>query len=629
MTRILLVVPYLGVKELFEQRISQVDDPEIRFEITHIYGTPPEALIQNCPYDIIIARGMTYRALHRMLPDKYLIEIAMTGFDVADAIAYARRQFSPQRIAILTHDPTLNNVHQIQELCGIPIETYDVEDEQEILDALRQAIQNGTDVFIGGLTLCQQCDVMELHRVHIKSGVRSIERAVQEALSVARSINQERAKTKLMQSLLNGSRDAVLSIDREGRVTALNNAALVHFKLSLTQQAVGSNITSFYEDETDWRNCLATGMEQESLHTFHDKVHLVNCKPILVDGQSAGVLITIQNAEKISETETKIRKRLAAKGFAAKYYFSNIIGKSERMRSSIVTAYKYSQVDSNVLLIGETGTGKELFAQSIHNASRRCNEPFVAVNCAALPENLLESELFGYVEGAFSGATKGGKPGLFELAHCGTIFLDEIGEMPINLQAKLLRVLQEREIRRLGDDRVVPVNVRVISATNVNIEQKIAAGQFRADLYYRLNLLNIQLPPLRERPEDIPEMISYFVSRFACDYERLVPRLTNEATQLLCSYSWRGNSRELRNLCERLVVLNESGEIGRREVEELNLAIEPAPPKAVPAPAAAASYPSEELIQQLLQERVKREDLAKMLGISRTTLWRRMHTKRS
>ena len=177
-------------------------------------------------------------------------------------------------------------------------------------------------------------------------------------------------------------------------------------------------------------------------------------------------------------------------------------------------AHRYSQTDEAVLLIGETGTGKELFAQSIHNASKRAGEPFVAVNCAALPENLLESELFGYVDGAFTGARKGGKQGLFELAHKGTLFLDEIGEMPINLQAKLLRVLQEKEIRKVGGDAVVPVDVRIISATNINIREKVRNGQFRLDLFYRISLLNLYLLPLRERLDDIPILFESFVRNY-------------------------------------------------------------------------------------------------------------------
>lgn len=622
MVKVLLIIPYKGVKEQFEKKIQSVQERDIQIDTIHITGTSAE-LIAGHGYDIIIARGITFRALQEELPRTHMIEISMTGYDVVNAIANCRERFGPKRIAVLAHDPALANIERVTELCGTPIETYDVLNEKAIDSAIAAAVSHGADAFIGGLTMCHRCDALGLNRIHIKTGNAAIERAITEAVNAARTLNLERAKTRLMQSVLNSSRDVLIAVNKEGIVTAINNQAYMVYKLSLSEDMVGHSIEEFSHD-TDWQKTLETGMEQEAVHQHYGKPYLINCKPILVDGQGAGVLITIQNAEKISETETKIRKELSKKGLVAKYHFGNIIGFSEAMRANIATAYKYSQVDSNVMLLGETGTGKELFAHSIHNASRRSNQPFVAVNCAALPENLLESELFGYVEGAFSGAVKGGKTGLFELAHKGSIFLDEIGEMPIMLQAKLLRVLQEKEIRRLGDDRVIPVDVRVISATNINIQEKIAAGQFRADLYYRLNLLNIKIQPLRTRKEDIPEMVSYFVSKFACDYAKPAPTLLSDAVAMLARYSWPGNARELRNFCERLVVLNESGFIGCDDIDRMLLSFHEGETDARPS-APAAECEEDELLKLLTQKRVRKEDLAKMLGVSRTTLWRRMN----
>ena len=286
------------------------------------------------------------------------------------------------------------------------------------------------------------------------------------------------------------------------------------------------------------------------------------------------------------------------------------------IQENIQIARRYSRVDSNVLLVGETGTGKELFAHSIHQASRRSNQPFVALNCAALPENLLESELFGYEAGAFSGASKGGKMGLFELAHKGTIFLDEIGEIPITLQAKLLRVLQEKEIRRIGSTSVHPVDVRVISATNINIEEKIKEGQFRSDLYYRLNLLDISIPPLRERKEDIQELVDYYLTRFACEMGKRIPSVTTEAARILAEHDWPGNVRELRNVCERMTVLNDSNVINEHLLKRL---------KIVPSMREKTKARAEEDLDSVytrLQPKKKKQDLAKELGVSRTTLWR-------
>lgn len=205
-----------------------------------------------------------------------------------------------------------------------------------------------------------------------------------------------------------------------------------------------------------------------------------DCTPVAVNGIAAGVVISFQNVDKVQQLEGHIRKKLSNKGLTAKHHLSDIVHCSRLIDETIEDACRYAAASSNILIVGETGTGKELFAQGIHNASQRRNGPFVAINCAALPENLLESELFGYVEGAFTGTTRGGKMGLFELAHNGTLFLDEISEIPLNMQSKLLRVLQEHEVRRIGDDRVTAVDVRIISATNVNLHKLVAAKRFRA-----------------------------------------------------------------------------------------------------------------------------------------------------
>ncbi len=212
---------------------------------------------------------------------------------------------------------------------------------------------------------------------------------------------------------------------------------------------------------------------------------------------------------------------------------------------------KFAQADANVLILGESGTGKELFAQSIHNASRRKDQPFVAINCAAIPENLVESEFFGYSDGAFTGAIKGGKPGLFEVAHNGTIFLDEIGELPLSMQAKLLRALQEKQVRRVGSVTSIPIDVRVISATNVNLLEEIQGGDFRMDLYYRIAVLNLFLPNLNQRKDDLGLLMQHYAKKqYPALYDALEEHLAS-LLPLLQAYEWRGNVREFENTLER------------------------------------------------------------------------------
>ena len=295
------------------------------------------------------------------------------------------------------------------------------------------------------------------------------------------------------------------------------------------------------------------------------------------------------------------------------------------MRMLIAKAIRYAQSDCNVLITGETGTGKELMIQSMHNASRRKDGPFVAINCASLSPDLLESELFGYVEGAFTGAVKGGKAGLFELAHGGTIFLDEIGELPVALQAKLLRVLQEEEVRRVGGSDVIPVDVRVMCATNQDIPALVDKGMFRSDLYYRINLLTINMPPLRKRPGDISKLFRCFIEQFASEMSLSVPTIGDDALSLLRSYAWPGNVRELRNVAQRILILNGSRHIDADAV----MAVDIPGQKERPAEMATDSkrklrnIDTRALYEEFVQSGSTLAEFAAMVGISRTTLWRR------
>jgi len=322
---------------------------------------------------------------------------------------------------------------------------------------------------------------------------------------------------------------------------------------------------------------------------------------------------------------------------SAKYTFSDIIGESNEIKEVISYAKKASMTSSSVLIFGETGTGKELFAQSIHNASARREGPFVAVNCAALPASLLESELFGYVGGAFTGAKRKGKAGLFELAHTGTIFLDEIGEMPLELQARLLRVLEEREVVRLGSERVTPVNIRVIAATNRDLKEAVDKGKFRADLYYRLNVLPLRVPSLDERRSDIPLLFRYFVAKIAEHLGQETPVISAPALELICSRSYPGNVRELKNLAERLTVLARDGvispaSVGQMPIKEERHEIENTPqqPKCkggdvIEVPVNTLKKMESRMVQEVLKKfHGDRQKTANVLGVSRTTVWRKV-----
>lgn len=282
---------------------------------------------------------------------------------------------------------------------------------------------------------------------------------------------------------------------------------------------------------------------------------VVNVAPIIINGKlkgSVGVIHDISEIKKLTE-ELEQAKSLIRR-ITAKYTFDDIIGQSELIKAAINLAQHAAETPATVLLRGESGTGKELFAQAIHNASSKKAGPFVRVNCAAIAESLLESELFGYEEGAFTGAVRGGKKGYFEEANGGTIFLDEIGDINLAVQAKLLRVLQEKEIIRVGGIKPIAIDFRVIAATNANLEQRIKEGSFREDLYYRVNVVPIFVPPLRGRREDIPMLAAHFVKKLGQDYGRKIARIEPKVNEILAAHDWPGNVRELENVVARAII---------------------------------------------------------------------------
>ncbi len=615
MVKIRVFIPHLELKEIFENVVDELPSYDnVQIETTYIFGTP-DVLSQNWDADILVARGMTHDVLRDMFPDKHVVQIQLSSFDIFDALVQCRK-LQAKKIALCLHNVEIHNLDSLQELCGASIRMYDVADEQSAEAAVCEAASEGADTFVGAGTMCGICDRRGLRRVHIHTKHDAVVAAMQEALNAAKTINLERTRSEIINIMLNHNEDGIIAIDDKGRILAINNQAYRVFQLSTVGELIGQPLSSVGASG-EWKQLLENGSGKDRIICLHDKKYYVQYKPLSEMEAGAGALIFIKNTDRIIEEESRIRRGLSEKGLTAKYTFEDILGQSAAIRENIRMAERYSGVNSNVLIIGETGTGKELFAHSIHQASKRSHQPFVALNCAALPENLLESELFGYEAGAFSGASKGGKTGLFELAHKGTIFLDEIGEIPITLQAKLLRVLQEKEIRRIGSTSVHPVDVRVISATNINMEEKIKEGQFRSDLYYRLNLLDISIPPLRERKEDIQELVDHYLTRFACEMGKSIPTVTKDAARILKEHSWPGNVRELRNSCERLTVLNDTSIIDEELLCRLKIFR-----KEEAFSVGETADSREDSVYDRLKPRKKKKDLAEELGVSRTTLWR-------
>lgn len=389
-------------------------------------------------------------------------------------------------------------------------------------------------------------------------GAVAVFRDITDITSLTQEVSELKQTQSLLEAIINSSDDAISVVDEKG-VGLMINPAYTRITGLKAEEVLGKPAyTDIYEGESMHLKVLKTGVPVRGAAMKVGKQRkdvLVNVAPVYVDDSLKGSVGIIHDISEIKRLTTELnRARRIIRTLEAKYTFDEIIGTSDAMILAIEQAKRAASTPATVLLRGESGTGKELFAHAIHNASERKFNQFVRVNCAAISKSLLESELFGYEEGAFTGAKRGGKKGLFEEADGGTIFLDEIGELPLETQAKLLRVLQEKEIVRVGGTKSIPVNVRIIAATNLHLERAIQQGQFREDLYYRINVLPIHIPPLRYRQADIQDLTEYFIQKFNVEYGRKIESVTPEAVKALATYDWPGNVRELENVISRAII---------------------------------------------------------------------------
>lgn len=426
-----------------------------------------------------------------------------------------------------------------------------VDPKSETMPRLEELAGLGARVFVGGELTLRCAESLGMPALYLESGPQSIRGALLEARELLRGVSKENERTQVLQTVLDNMEDGVVAFTAEGKVIAGNRTAADLTGLREIRPGM-----SLRDLPAPWRTAssLMEGTEAPPrILPVREKKVLFRSLPIRTNGVVTNGIVFSQEIHKVQKTEAYIRKNLYDRGFVARHTFDDMVAESPEMLSVIQLARQYSKKNGAILIFGETGAGKDLLAQSIHNASDRAKNPFVAVNCAALPETLLESELFGYEEGAFTGARKGGKPGLFEIAHGGTVFLDEISSMSPAVQARLLRVLEEHSVVRLGGDTVVPLNIRLISACNQDLPRKIAERQFREDLFFRVAVLLIEIPPLRERPSDIEPSLRRFLGLKPADP---LP-FSEEVMRQLKARAWPGNLRQLANFSERLLALQE------------------------------------------------------------------------
>lgn len=583
--------------------------------------------------NIIISRGGTGNLIRKNISIPTVI-IKFSSYDVINSINKAL-EYSDNIGIVGTEDLTVEYKKVssiIDDIFHIQANIKSINNERDIEKSINELYQHGCRVFVGGHAVMEEVEKRGLQGVLIETGKETIKEAVSYAKGLMEVQIAEKEKAEILKSIIDFAYDGILGIDKDGLITVFNPVVQKITGVPY-ENAIEKPVDEIVEN-TRMKQVMKTGVaELGEIQQIGRTTIATNRVPIVVEDEVLGVVATFQEVEKIQKMETLIRKKLLNKGHVAKNVFEDIKGSSKEIKETIEKAKLYAEVDSTVLIAGETGTGKELFAQSTHNYSIRKNKHFVAVNCAALPESLLESELFGYAEGAFTGAKKGGKTGLFELANEGTIFLDEISEMTPRLQARFLRVIQEKEVAKIGDDKVVPINVRIIAATNRNLMEQVKRGHFREDLYYRLCVLKLDLPPLRKRKDDIKELVLYFLDEKSKNLNIKNSGISENSMKRILVYDWPGNIRQLENFIERCVVLSGGKEINIDTVDEAIIGTPTDKSQSdkninkknnIPFTRNFKNVNNGTIIKMLQETNGNKKLAAEKLGISVTTLWRRL-----
>ncbi|RCW44131.1 MULTISPECIES: sigma-54-dependent Fis family transcriptional regulator [unclassified Halanaerobium] len=481
-------------------------------------------------------------------------------------------------------------------------------------------IHNPEGELIGILDMTGPCECAHPHTLGM---VAAAAQAVEHQLALMERNRELEQAHEFATAVINSMSEGLISINKMGSIISINQAAARMLNIK-KENALNKDIKDVLGEQKVVEKMLSEHRifndEDIYLHGDGKKIYFNSSARMLPGGKGIpdGFIIILRRMKAVK----KMVNRIA--GSEARFKFDDIIGNSSSLNEVVEMAKIISDSDAAVLIEGESGTGKEMMAQAIHNSSPRREQVFLSINCAAIPQSLLESELFGYEGGSFTGARKKGRPGKFELASGGTLHLDEIGEMPLNMQASLLRVLQEKEITRIGGLEPILVDVRIIASTNKVLEEEVKKGNFRKDLYFRLNTVNLKMPPLRERTEDIPLLIEHFISIVNQQSNKDIYGVEEEVIKILQNYSWPGNVRELQNLIERAALLSDDGVI-RSDLlpDELKKEKTSVPLNPEKIPLLKIDQMEEILINLSLKKSKNITQAAEKLGISRSTIYRK------
>lgn len=626
-----LIAPYAGMAELAQEIGGQFAEP-VQIEVGDLMeGVRKGNDLVDKGVEVVISRGGTAELLKKYLSIP-VVEIKVTAYDILQAMQKVGNH--GQKIGIIGFGNVIYGAGALGAYLNIDLTVFTIQKQEEVARRLDEAKKKRVDIIIGDKIVVSQANERGYPSILIESGKETLLQSFHEAYQILEVVRTEARKGRehletlqRLRAVLDSVDDQIIILDAQNRIQLCNPAAQRIFGKK-EDVLKGKTLTVY---PTEWLASLdgkATAVKNH-LVCLTGKQILLDYVPIETPEKRSGTLILGRSVDKLQQAERKVRHELYLKGHVARYSFSDIITGNDHFRKIIQKAKRFSSSASTILIQGETGTGKEMFAQSIHKEKFGPEQPFVAINCATLPEALLESELFGYAPGAFTGARREGKKGLVEVAHGGTLLLDEISELPLNLQNRLLRVIEEREVHPIGDDRVISVDVRIIAVTNRELFGEVRERRFREDLFYRLAVLELQIPPLRERGDDAWKLFRYFVLKSKPDTEP--GRIFHRNVQaLLRDYPWPGNVRELRNLVERLSMLTEGfryvpediAEGVRGELRSAGRG-EPSLEEQHPEILSLKEMERKWLEKVCAASSLKKKDLAKRLGVSRTTLWKR------
>ena len=636
----------------FTQMVREISE-EFHFKPVIVEAVLNEAvdrILEICrDHDVfaVISRGGTANMIKEVMDVPVLVAEA-NDFDILTSLLDAT-EVSSEIAYVLSSDYSIDDLSWVVERFKIDMRPYFFKTVDELSESILLARREGRGVVVSGSDKAYSISRhYGLPCILVNTGRRTMEELIRRALLIGEVRDREVRHRQQLSTSLNLVIERVFFLDADDRVSLVNDQGLELLGQIDESKVIGQHLWQYGEGLESI--IKARRHKSAQVVTFRGKTMLLHSAPVFAKEKFLGTVISLTSALEVERMEHRVRREAHSSGMVADTGFDDMEGvaAAPSMRACLARARNFAASNGTILITGESGVGKDLLAQSIHNGSNRRHQAFVAINCAALPLTLLESELFGYEEGAFTGAKRGGKPGYFELAHGGTLFLDELGLLPVHVQMQLLRVLQSKQVLRVGGRKMIPVDVRVLAATNADLAASVRDGTFRQDLYYRVNVLHVDIPPLRKRPEDVPLLAARYLPVLNRENGRSISGISPELMAAFQNYDWPGNVRELMNYLMRLVVSSPGPQLRLEDLEASGIDLSHVETVGGPVeirpghdyqynghvedgagylklrPGDMESMEGEIIRWHMAKYKGNRAKVCEDLGISRTTLWKKL-----